>query len=79
MILVGCKTALSAPSPAQIDQSEKGSATYLQNLNAEDRKSYGDLNPNTMDVGYTAQVAASLHFASVLSSGSTSHGPVAVI
>jgi hypothetical protein len=40
LLLVGCRTQLSAPNAADIDNAEKGSATFLQTLTAEDRKKY---------------------------------------
>lgn len=43
VIFSGCKTETSAPTPAEIDESEKGSATFLQALKSDDRKSYDDL------------------------------------
>lgn len=51
VVLVGCKTKMLAPTPAEIDEAEKGSATYLQTLKADDRKSYDDLKADWLKQG----------------------------
>lgn len=51
VIFVGCKTDFSPPTPAEIDQSEKGSGTFIQALKADDRKSYGDLKADWLKQG----------------------------
>ncbi len=42
LALNGCRTSLDAPTPADIDASEKGSTAYLKALTDEQRKSYDD-------------------------------------
>jgi hypothetical protein len=51
VFLFGCKTNVSAPTPSEIDQTEKKSATFLKTLSAEDRKSYDDLKADWLKQG----------------------------